>query len=312
MKVELSLGQSQTLKGVSITLILLHHFAQHFNSINMLPTSLNVFLGCGVIGCAMFFFLSSYGIEKTKKYTKEGYFRNRFIAVLIPFFIANICYIVSRFINGARYDLHEVYLLVTGLKQIIPVGWFLYCLMGLYLSMYISVRWHLNKYICTIIGGLLFSIFYPMVTCSFLAFVIGIYVAGRANVFEKCSDIIVLPLLLIVFVGAMSQNFINDFIVNTPARLIGLQLTILAFPLLMAWKPVVSILEKLKVFKWIGEQSMGLYLLHYMVLTVIFGYKEILGIWYSLVIYSAVTLGISYIFNILTGRLVNKTKKIFA
>ena len=275
-------------------------------------TNFQMFITRTLLCGAMFFFLSSYGIEKTKKYTRGGYFRNRFTAVLVPFFVANICYMVFSFINGARYDMHEVYLRVTGLKQIIPVGWFLYCLMVLYLSMYISVRWNWDKYMCTFIGGLLFSIFYPAPACSFLAFVIGIYVADRASVFGKCSDIIVCPLLLMIFIGAMLQFFINNFAINSPVRLIGLQLTIIAFPILMVWKPVVSFLEWLRVFKWIGGQSMGLYLLHSMVLTVIFRYREIFGIWYLLIIYTAVTLVISFIFNILTGRLVNETKKILA
>ena len=76
-----------------------------------------------------------------------GDFLKRFISVIVPFIVANICYIVFNCISGARYDLHDLYLFVTGLKQIIPVGWFIYCLMILYLSMYIAVRWNLNKYV---------------------------------------------------------------------------------------------------------------------------------------------------------------------
>jgi len=69
MIVDLSIGDSKSLKGVSIILIILHHFAQFYNSVNILPISMEVFRGCGIIGCAMFFFLSAYGIEKAKMYT---------------------------------------------------------------------------------------------------------------------------------------------------------------------------------------------------------------------------------------------------
>jgi len=125
----------------------------------------------------------------------------------------------------------------------------------------------------------LFAVFYLLDTCSFLAFVLGLFVGEKGSILGKYKDTIVLPAMLIVFIGAMAQYFSNSFIVNTPGRLLGLQVSIIAFPLLMAWKPIVSFFEKTRVFKWLGEQSMGLYLLHYMVLTVVFSYKDVLGIW---------------------------------
>ena len=109
------------LKGLCILIIVAHHYAQNFG---FLPDFLR---GFGAIGCAVFFFISGYGLTKGPGDFKK--WKNRFFRLYFPFFIANSLYLLY-FIFGEKRSFG----LLSGTKYLIGIPmtniyWlFKYCL----------------------------------------------------------------------------------------------------------------------------------------------------------------------------------------
>ena len=78
------------LRGIAILLVILAHVGTSFGN--------RYFTPLGGIGVAIFLFLSGYGLsESYKKNGLDGFFKKRFLRVLLPYFLLIIIYhIVSR------------------------------------------------------------------------------------------------------------------------------------------------------------------------------------------------------------------------
>lgn len=103
-------NQTQTtiLKGISILLIVVHHFTIKMTN----PIFMKPFLNVGSLGVAIFFFISGYGLMSSylaEKNHLNNFFSKRVARVYIPFLVTNIAIgIASIFIMKASYSISDI------------------------------------------------------------------------------------------------------------------------------------------------------------------------------------------------------------
>ena len=88
----ITLSESRGLKGFSILLVIFHHFVQYYA--DNLPSFLLIFRGVGAIACALFFFLSGYGLSISKHRKNGRYWLRRFLLIYGSFVLASAIFII--------------------------------------------------------------------------------------------------------------------------------------------------------------------------------------------------------------------------
>lgn len=136
----LNLKESMALKGFAITLVMIHHFEQSPIAFE----SLLFFKACGAIACSIFFFVSGYGLVISSKNKTLSYWSARFLKVSLPFFFANIIYVIAYrqpFFSFADYVLY-----IMGVKLINPHCWFIHALLCMYIAYAVgeALKWKLG------------------------------------------------------------------------------------------------------------------------------------------------------------------------
>lgn len=139
----LSLDACDTLKGLSILLIMIHHAAQKF----MPAGFLKPYQDFGYLGVSIFIFLSGYGL--TLSYLKNnklnGFFRRRLSKVYTPFVVISLIYVVVYVITNHSYDLYEVIISILGVKLVNGSYWFVHYIIFAYVFYYFSLRFGHEK-----------------------------------------------------------------------------------------------------------------------------------------------------------------------
>jgi len=134
--------QTSILKGISISLIVVHHFTIRL----VHPGFMKPFLNVGFLGVVIFFFISGYGLMSS--YLKdENYLNNFFIKrvskIYIPFMVTNIFIgITSIFILNERYSVNDILLTSIFLKNITSgqVFWYINATILFYIVFYLTLK----------------------------------------------------------------------------------------------------------------------------------------------------------------------------
>lgn len=253
------------MRAIAIIGIILHHIYNELNIIVLKPFKYMGFLLVGV-----FFLLSGYALF-TSLLNKNDYINKipkKICNLLINFFIAFVIY----------YFLHRlVGIDENNIFNEVRNSWYIYQLTIYYILFYISFKFFEMKrarkilFILTIIV-LLIEYFYGFSETwykSSFAFIIGIILADKLNLFDKyrtnkkifiCQIVILLILLII---GMKTQLGIADILLYNTATITFAIIFIKLFYFFRLYK------INNKLFKKIGNMSLELYLYHGLVIEIL-------------------------------------------
>lgn len=118
----LSLRTSKGLLGFCAVGIMLHHMSQTIHFAGEDPGVLMFMVDIGVCFVGVFFFFSGYGLYSSlrdKPDYLKGFLRNRLPAILVPFYICNLVFILGSYLAGYPFKKGELlpYLTVVILIQ---------------------------------------------------------------------------------------------------------------------------------------------------------------------------------------------------
>lgn len=263
---KLSKDKSNTIKGIAILMLLVHHYSG-------MEFAYNAFSFCksfGPIICASFFFISGYGLAVNRHRFNRRYWIKRFLSILIPFWVSNMIYIGYELVMGnISANASRLATDFLGITLINGHCWFLQILLLFYLSIAsLSTRQILRNNIttssmpigggnililCLLTGGAYTMITQKVYSLSWIAFPLGLYMAYHPVRVSKT----VISVGLILFSGNFAYYLIGHNLINTPVRLLNFVcLSLTAIPLIY----VVSCLRV--PVKTIGIQSMNYYMMH--------------------------------------------------
>lgn len=93
----------------------------------------------------VFFFNSGYGLMYNflnKKDYLKSFLKKRLLTIVIPYTIANIAYIIMRYIKGNMLSVpYIIKSLLNGDTVLVPYSWYVIVIFIMYIIFYISFRW---------------------------------------------------------------------------------------------------------------------------------------------------------------------------
>ena len=141
------------IKGIFILIVFYSHLCKYIpyqSTKDFLMYDLRQFLGQLMV--TMFLFYSGYGIYESIKKKKNNYINNipikRILITLLNFDIAVLTFAVVNQLIGNGKTIEEILLALTGWGGIGNSNWYIFAILFLYLSTYISfkvVKNHINK-----------------------------------------------------------------------------------------------------------------------------------------------------------------------
>lgn len=136
----MNLKESTALKGFAIVLVIIHHFEQS----PLAFEALSFFKACGAIACSLFFFVSGYGLVMSSKDKTLSYWRSRLLKVLIPFFLANVIYVIA--CGQPTFSFADYVVYIMGVKLINTHCWFIHALLCMYIAYAAgeALKWNLG------------------------------------------------------------------------------------------------------------------------------------------------------------------------
>ena len=102
-----------------------------------------MFVDAGVLFTGLFFFCSGYGLivsMKEKENYLQGFLKKRLPAVVVPFYICNLLFVLVNLLLGSQVNLFELVLGLTGIVMWNDQMWFIVELAILYILFYFSFR----------------------------------------------------------------------------------------------------------------------------------------------------------------------------
>lgn len=143
-------------KGIFSIIVILHHVSQIENDIPII----HYFANFGMYAVGMFFFISAYGMTKQVKLNGEkylkGFFKKRFLKLLLPIFIVTIIHIVLNIlIFHKTYTISSIINVYKSGSSIINNGWYLNSILVIYLIFYFSFKFFKNLKVSYIIFSFL-------------------------------------------------------------------------------------------------------------------------------------------------------------
>lgn len=274
----INLKESTALKGFAIVLVIIHHFEQS----PLAFEALSFFKACGAIACSLFFFVSGYGLVMSKKDKTLSYWRSRLLKVLIPFFLANAIYVIA--CGQPTFSFADYVFYIMGVKLINTHCWFIHALLCMYMAYAAgeALKWKLGGVIISLLAGVSYSLLTRSVgTISWLAFPCGIVMAqctkkegilssrlckqsrSRLHNASRLFGLFCFP------VTASIYYFCSCYI-NTIPLLLNFIVLVVSTP--FAVIPFKQWLSKSKMIEYLGTQSLYLYLLHGLCLSVAIKY----------------------------------------
>lgn len=139
----LSLDTMKYLQGFSVIGIIVHHLVQKLTSFGQTESILGVFNNLGSNFVGLFLFCSGFGLYKsfkTKTNYLNGFFKNRFSVVLIPFYLITILYFAIHLLEGSKYTLLNGVLSVLGIRLVNGDFWFVIAILFFYSFFYLCFR----------------------------------------------------------------------------------------------------------------------------------------------------------------------------
>lgn len=132
------------LQGFAAMGVILHHVTQTVTQYGRYDKGLiNIMVDAGVFFTALFFFCSGYGLVTSllqKEDYLNGFLRKRLPAVIVPFYMCNLLFILVSLAAGARPKPLELLLYLSGLVMLNDQMWFIVELAVLYAAFYMLFR----------------------------------------------------------------------------------------------------------------------------------------------------------------------------
>lgn len=220
-----SVDLSNTIKGIAILLIIVHHLCRHaLNNAN----DLYLYYHVGTIGVSLFLFLSGYGLNES--FLKKGlnsFFKKKLLNIYIPFTLINILLITLNIsLLGQEYNYTKTAKVVTGVILEDRNFWYMGILFFWYTLFFLLSRTSaLNKYrllLLTISGFciVLSSGFPDNIKSSSLAFPFGViaseYKTTIINTIRSLNTsrkiaLLLFPFLLITILKLQSLYDLESF-----------------------------------------------------------------------------------------------------
>ena len=131
-------------QGFAALAVILHHVTQEVTQYGRYyKGAINVFVDAGVLFTGLFFFCSGYGLivsMKEKEDYLQGFLKKRLPAVLVPFFVCNLLFILVNLLLGRQVPPLELLLYLSGIVMWNDQMWFIVELAVLYVIFYFSFR----------------------------------------------------------------------------------------------------------------------------------------------------------------------------
>lgn len=244
-------------------LVIMHHFSQHYA--DCLPSLMLVFRGVGAIACALFFFLSGYGLSMSKKQKDGRYWIKHFIKIYAPFVLANVIFIVYGFCSGdyVWQGIGHIWANVVGVVLVTPVYWFIPCVLCMYLGFALSLDIWGKIGLCVLFGGVYTILLHAPGSMSWLAFPLGILVAGVKGRIRFGWPLYILCIIL--FIVSFVFYYQHDMILSW-RRMPAFVCMLLTFP--MVCMKLKSVFRGV-VFRYVGTNSLDFYLMHFIALLMV-------------------------------------------
>lgn len=263
-RINITLSESRGLKGFSMLLVIFHHFVQHYA--DYLPSFLLVFRGSGAIACALFFFLSGYGLSISKHEKNGHYWIRRFILIYGSFVLANAIFIAYKLIMD-DYEFNgigEFFANLLGIELVTSAYWFIPCILFMYLAFSLSNRVRIQIFLCLLFGGAYTITQYAPGCMSWLAFLLGIIVARQDNKYDIIHILYILSSLL--FVVSFIFYYRHNMLLNEWVNIVFFVCMILTFPISLIM--LKSVFQK-DILQYIGKNSLDYYLMHFIALSLV-------------------------------------------
>lgn len=155
---------SKEILGFFAVCIVLHHLVQQIGAENAGILSLLEDMGVCFVG--FYFFFSGYGLIQSyhgKQDYLKGFFKKRLPAILIPFYVCIMVFLVYELCSGKKYGVMECLAFLSGISLLNGHMWYIIEIFFLYLFFWISFRFcKKEKYACIC----MFSICFLMVMIS--------------------------------------------------------------------------------------------------------------------------------------------------
>lgn len=255
--INIDLRESRGLKGFSMVLVIIHHFTQHYA--DNLPSLLLTFRGVGAIACALFFFLSGYGLSMSNKQKDSRYWLRRFMKIYAPFVMANLIFMIYEMCSGDYVWQGIGYLLANliGIILVTPAYWFIPCIMCMYLAFAFSRGVWGKIGLSFLFGGAFTIALHAPGSLSWLAFPLGIVVARKKE--QIRLGWLQYGLCLLLFIASFSFYYQHDMVLSWE-RMPIFACMLLTFPIVCL--KVKSLFHNV-IFRYIGENSLDFYLMHF-------------------------------------------------
>lgn len=271
------LNQDNTiyLRGICAIFVVLHHISQYISTGNFF--NYLIFMGRYAVG--VFFFLSGYALltqfNKSKDYLKK-FFSKRILNLVIPYLIFALIYFIFYKVRvDSNYSLITIMQHFPKNDVVVSNGWFMVSIIVAYLLFYLSFRLIKNKDIALMMTIILFSIYNYFLFkdgygfhwyASALTFPLGLVWSRFKTqidiVLYRYSKFIVLIGLIHLFVWHNHAIWIDKLGITRDIIKVGIMnITVCSFVMFVMFL-LVKLNIKNPIFKWIGNYSLELYLIH--------------------------------------------------
>lgn len=293
----ISIEESNSIKGLAILIVMIHHFEQSTLSIDYM----SIFNAMGPIACSAFFFISGYGLSKSKSEKTLSYWVDRVKKIFVPFILANLLYLLY-YKSHQNLNL-DLLLYVIGIKLINGHCWFLQVLLIMYVGYAIGSRFR-NTCLCVLlsfIAGFIYTVLNNAHgSFSWLSFPMGILFANNnINKFIKlnlCSKLIIFCVLIVSF--AIYRY--NNYFLNKLSLVGNFIMMVLSAPI--CFLSISSFLCRLSLFKYLGRHSMDYYLIHGLCLILLSAHKD-LNTYVAFILYCILVFVAASIFGFVTKKI---------
>lgn len=270
----LSKDNTTCVKGIFILIVFYSHLCKYISyqhSKDFLMYDLRQFLGQLMV--TMFLFYSGYGIYESIKKKKSNYINKipikRILITLLNFDIAVLTYAIINQLIGNSYSIREILLALTGWIGIGNDCWYIFAILLLYLSTYVSFiifdknnknaiicNWILTAFIMSIIAiykGSGYEYYYNTLLCYPFGLTYS-YHKDKINriIFNNKKYILLFVTTILIFLLFKKAESINTIYYSISSLLFTLCILLLS----------VKVNLNSPILKWFGNNLFWVFILH--------------------------------------------------
>ncbi|MFL0251076.1 acyltransferase family protein [Clostridium neuense] len=298
----LSKPLTDCIKGLCITVIILHHIALRIQP----PKLMLPYTFFGHLAVSIFFFLSGYGLTMSKLQKNNylnNFFSKRLTKVYLPFILVNaITLIFALSLFNSKFSLIQILLYLSGLNLIDSTQWFVISILLFYIVFYLCFKFLNAEAAPKVILIYSFVYFFTLILFRFgewwyntaFCFPIGVYIAlnyDKFISFIKRNYAFFSTLALICFAVTF---YLGHFVPSVFSIILNTISSVCFVFVMLCFLFKVKITSKPLFF--IGGIAYEIYLIHMKIFILYFNCIKIKGS-YTVYIYLALVILVSFLFN---------------